>query len=77
MVFGQRGIGHTLEVGLRHASIVNVYHSLMEWGDLMAVIESGVGGWIVVYRLDDHWRPIVQAVISFFSGVNDRADCNP
>jgi hypothetical protein len=54
------GERRAVEVAPRHAPIVCYYYSLMEWGDMMAVVEGDVEVWVVVYRMDEGWRMVVE-----------------
>ncbi len=51
------------EVVPRHAPIAHVYHPLMSWGELMAVVECDTRVWIVIYQRVEEWRPMMEYLL--------------
>jgi hypothetical protein len=57
---GTREGESVVELSPLHAPIIDYYHSLPLWGDLMAVVERSAELWIVVYQRSSRWQPVYE-----------------
>jgi hypothetical protein len=60
---GSREDSRLVGINARHAPIVQVYYSLMDWGDKLAVIESGEELWVVFYQRGGRWHRIAEYML--------------